>query len=455
MNPFTSQSERKIFTVSELTRDIKNLLEERYPLIWVTGELSNLRIPNSGHAYFSIKDQKAQIAAVMFRGQLRQLRFDLEDGMTLLAMGRISVYEPRGGYQIILEYAEPQGVGALQIAFEQLKRKLSDEGLFDAHIKRPLPFLPARLGVITSPTGAALQDIFNVIDRRFRSLTIDLYPVRVQGDKAAQDIVHAIELAQKRQVNDVLILCRGGGSLEDLAPFNNEAVARAMASSDIPIVSAVGHETDFTIADFVADFRAPTPSAAAEIVVPVKSELKARCRELKQRCLRAVVHRVSGWRLQADALARALAHPGKKIADIRLRLDHLVEGLLRNIMDLQSKRKSCLNATLAVLDRHNPCTDIREHRSALLFLQHRMQQSVEQNYNNLLERYKKANALLEVLNPRAILQRGYSITRLLPGGQVAMNAASIPPGQLLEIQLAEGRILASARKTDDRSEGEK
>ena len=288
LNPY-AQPSPQIYSVTKLTQEIKFLLEERYEIVWITGEVSNLRIPSSGHAYFTLKDSKAQIAAVMFRGQLRQLKFDLDDGATIVAMARVSVYEPRGTYQIILEYIEPKGVGALQIAFQQLKHRLADEGLFEADHKKPLPFLPQKIGVITSASGAAVQDILKVIHRRFDTMAVDIYAVHVQGAQAAMEIARALETANRQNDADVLILARGGGSMEDLAAFNSETVARAIYTSDIPVVSAVGHETDFTIADFVADLRAPTPSAAAELVVPVKVEAIARCRELQGRCRQSIL----------------------------------------------------------------------------------------------------------------------------------------------------------------------
>ncbi len=453
LNNSAQDATRKIYSISELTRDIKRLLEERYPLIWVSGELSNLRIPTSGHAYFSLKDENAQISVVLFRGQLRQLRFEIEDGMTLLALGRISVYEPRGSYQIILEYAEPKGVGALQLAFEQLKQKLSAEGLFDERLKQSLPFLPSRVGVITSPGGAVIQDILNVIGRRFHSLAVDLYPVRVQGDAAAAEIVQAIGLANQRSVNDVIILARGGGSLEDLAPFNSEVLARAIAGSVIPIVSAVGHETDFTIADFVADLRAPTPSAAAELAVPVKNELKARCIESKQRCLRAAGQHVAHMRSKADLLTRTLVHPGKKMADARINLDYLVDQLWRHLQDILQRRKMNFGNVQMTLANNNPLASILQYRPLLKILRFKLQQSMHSIYGTHSERLKTADALIKALNPEAILQRGYSITRTLPGRKVATNAASIKHGQLLEIQLASGSLEALAQKRNhDRQE---
>jgi exodeoxyribonuclease VII large subunit len=255
----TTALSRQIYSVHKLTEKIKLLLEKNFPMVWVCGEISNLRIPSSGHAYFTLKDDKAQIAAVMFRGQMRQLQFELEDGLAIIGLGRISVYEPRGTFQIILEYVEPKGAGALQLAFEQLKQKLAREGLFDASHKTTLPFLPETIAVITSPTGAAIRDILHVVQRRFPNVRIEIVPVAVQGDAASKEITRALSIVNLRAAADVIILARGGGSLEDLAAFNTETVARAIFASSIPVISAVGHETDFHHCRFCGRCSRPYP----------------------------------------------------------------------------------------------------------------------------------------------------------------------------------------------------
>ena len=267
------ETTQKVYTISELNADIKWLLEERFPFVWIIGEVSNFRIPASGHFYFTLKDEFSQLNAVMFRGQQQKLRFQPEDGMNITGLGRLSVYEPRGTYQIILEYMEPAGIGALQIAYEKLKAQLAEEGLFDEKHKKPIPFLPQKIALITSPSGAVVHDMLNIINRRFPNVHIQIYPVKVQGDGAEDEIVDALALLNQSADVDVTIVARGGGSLEDLQTFNVERVARSVFESHIPVISAVGHETDFTITDFVADLRASTPSAAAELAVPVKNEL--------------------------------------------------------------------------------------------------------------------------------------------------------------------------------------
>ena len=267
--------ERKLYTVAELSFAVKDLLEASFPDVWVTGEVSNFRPAASGHYYFTLKDASAQLRAVCFRNQARYLKFKPQDGLAVIARGRLSVYEARGEYQLYVEYLEPAGVGALQFAFEQLKKKLADEGLFDEARKRPLPVLPCAVGVVTSPSGAAVRDILRVIKRRFSNMNVYLYPATVQGSSAAAEIVEGIEYFNQHPIVDVMIVGRGGGSMEDLWPFNEEIVARAIAASKIPVISAVGHETDFTIGDFVADLRAPTPSAAAELVVHRREDFQA------------------------------------------------------------------------------------------------------------------------------------------------------------------------------------
>src|SRR5713226_5079174 len=279
---FNLAPERKVWTVSELTGRIRDLLAGEFPDIWVEGEISNCHEAQSGHLYFTLKDPKAQVRCVCFRNQVRLLKFRPEDGLHVLVRGSVSVYEPRGEYQINVEHVEPVGVGALQLAFEQLKKKLAAEGLFEPERKKPLPLLPRRIGLVTSPKGAAVRDVVRVLRRRFPNVHLILYPVRVQGEGAAGDIVKAIKFFNAKQLTDVLLLVRGGGSLEDLWAFNEESVARAIAASAIPFISGVGHEADFTIADFVADLRASTPSAAAEIVVQSRQEFDRHLGELQQ-----------------------------------------------------------------------------------------------------------------------------------------------------------------------------
>lgn len=431
---------RTVFTVSQLTAKIKSLLEEKYSMVWISGEISNLRIPHSGHAYFTLKDKGAQISAVMFRGQMRQIKFDLDNGLMLVGLGRITVYEPRGNYQIILEYIEPQGIGALQVAFEQLKLKLQEEGLFSEKQKSALPYLPNQIGVVTSPSGSVVQDILKVLRRRFFNIVVDVYPVKVQGKDAVAEIVGAIETANRLDRNDVLIVARGGGSLEDLAAFNSERVARAIFASRIPIVSAVGHETDYTIADFVADLRAPTPSAAAEMIVPVKADLQSHINALMQRNIRATLNKCSSFRQHLVRLTQRIVHPGKKIQEGQLHIDYLMDSMIRSLKGIVQEKRHRLNSMRMGLLNNTPERYLQIYRSKVELNRYKILKSIQKTYNYLAERFKTADALLKVVNPSAILKRGYSITRTLPHRKVVMAAETLQTGQHLEVQLAAGRI---------------
>jgi exodeoxyribonuclease VII large subunit len=431
---------RKVFTVSELNADIKNLLEQKFPFIWIYGEISNFRVPASGHFYFTLKDENSQVSAVMFRGQQRHLKFEPHDGMGVTGMGRVSVYEPRGSYQVLLEYLEPSGIGALQIEFEKLKKRLAAEGFFDEQNKRPLPFIPRKIGLITSPTGAVVHDLLNIIRRRFPGIRIEVIPVSVQGDGAADQIVDALELLNLRADCDVGILARGGGSLEDLQAFNSETVARAIFASDIPIVSAIGHETDYTISDFVADLRAPTPSAAAELVVPEKTELARRCSELV-RALKAKINQYT--KLLSDRLhemSRRLKDPSRKIEDFRLRLDDLTSRL-ENIAQRRMRQEN---------DHFSFWKDRLMANSPQVRLL-KIKENLDQIHNNLfktlliyiMDRQGKLHARtakLEALSPLAILERGYSITRTLPEAAVVKDPRQVALDQPLEVMLARGSL---------------
>ncbi len=337
---------RHIFSVSELTENIKDLLENTFPYIWISGEISNMHRHSSGHYYFTLKDRNSQISGVMFKGQARHLTFRPEDGQFIVAMGRISVYTPRGTYQVILEYMEPKGVGALLLAFEQLKARLAEEGLFDAERKRHLPFLPRTICVITSPTGAVIHDIIHIVRRRFPSTRIRLIPVAVQGGGASEDICSALDLANGTEDTEVIILARGGGSMEDLSAFNSETVARAVFSSRIPVISAVGHETDFTITDFVADLRAPTPSAAAELVVPERESLILSLSEMQLRMKSAMFRYCDSQRKRWRGLSDRLVHPSRRVQDSRIQLDELFDRMHRAVLQDFSKKKQLLNRKL-------------------------------------------------------------------------------------------------------------
>ena len=446
-------AERAVLTVSELTRRIKAQLEEGFPAVWVEGEISNLRIPSSGHAYFTLKDETAQMRAVLFRGRNRHVRFRPEDGMQVLAFGGLEVYAARGEYQMVVELMEPKGLGALQLAFEQLKRRLDAEGLFDQARKRPLPAFPRVIGIVTSPTGAAIRDMLHVIGRRFADLRILICPVRVQGDEAPGEIVEALDRLRGVPEVDVVIVGRGGGSIEDLWAFNDERVARAIAACPVPVISAVGHETDFTIADFVADLRAPTPSAAAELVVREKLEVARAVVELHARLRQAVQGQMARRRERVEALARrrVLTDPGRALRDHYRRLDE-VRGRLHGAARA-SQRQFHHRVELATnaLSSLHPLARISHGAAVLAQLRGRLVSAASHRAQASRHRFAAAVGRLESLSPLAVLGRGYSLTRL-PSGTVVRRATQVAPGAAIEILLAEGWLGARVTESKERDE---
>ncbi len=392
-----------ILTVTRLTEQIKGLLEGNFPDVWVEGEISNLTVPQSGHAYFTLKDEQSQVRAVLFRSSQRFLKFTLQHGMQVICRGRVSVYEPRGEYQLIVEYIEPKGVGALQLAFEQLKAKLEKEGLFDLDRKKSLPLLPQRIGLVTSPTGAAIRDMLRVIKRRHPNMHILIYPVPVQGAQAAPAIVEAIQYFNRERNADVMIVGRGGGSLEDLWAFNEEAVARAIYASKIPIISAVGHETDYTIADFVSDLRAPTPSAGAELVVKTEESFRESIRALEAGLITSIQRRLELTRSYLRGAARQLGDPRRVLEQYSQRIDELAGRLAAGLRHTLRRDRALLTALAAGLDH---------------------------------------------LNPLGILSRGYSITKKLPAGIILKDASAVKPGDMISTKLHQGQIVSRVEKTD-------
>ncbi len=428
---FPVEQTRKVLSVWELTSDIKRLLEKQIGSIWVSGEITNLRAQTSGHVYFTLKDVAAQLSCVLFRGAATGQRDLLADGQKVLLQGDVTVYEARGQYQLIVRAVELQGVGALQIQFEKLKQKLAAEGLFAPERKRPLPRYPQRIGLVTSPTGAAIRDVLHVIQRRNPGLEIILAPARVQGDGAAREIAEAIrmlnefgeakaESGKRKAEIDLILITRGGGSLEDLWAFNEEAVARAIFESKIPIVSAVGHEIDFTIADFVADVRAATPSAAAEIItegVFASREFVAEAPALLQRAARRGLKSAADDFTQlAGRLSRL--HPRRKLNDSLQRLDDLQSGLLRGLKSAVRSRSLVIENLTGRFLRVKPSLALKSRRE------------------NLRQLEKRLNSL----GPEQVLARGYSITTDAATGKVLRDAAKVKVGQKLKTRLAKGEI---------------
>ncbi len=430
-----------IYTVSQLNSEIKLLLEDKFPFVWISGEISNCKMPGSGHLYFTLKDENSQISCVMFRGQNQKLKFDLEDGLSITGLGRISLYEPRGTYQIIFEYIEPKGIGALQIAFEQLKNLLASEGLFDDKYKKPLPFLPKKISLITSPTGAVVHDILKIIDRRFPNLFIEIVPVKVQGENAEKEIVQALELLNALNDTDVIILARGGGSLEDMNAFNSENVARAVFSTKIPVVSAIGHETDFTISDFVADLRAPTPSAAAELVVPSKDELKRRHEDIFSKLKLNIRQHIEKYRYILSRVSNSLVDPKRKVQDLRLKIDDFTIRLTKIFFNRINQKREKYKLWKDLLYTNKPLGYIANLNEKLTNISDNLSTLNSIYLNNKRSLLRGNKGRLYALNPTSILKRGYSITRTIPEAVVVKTAHSVSIGQNLEVMLAEGMLV--------------
>jgi len=445
--------ERSVLTVSELTARIKGQLEERFPAVWVEGEISNLRAPSSGHAYFTLKDDLAQLRCVLFRSRGRRVRFELEDGLQVLAFGALDVYAARGEYQLVVELMEPKGLGALQLAFEQLKKKLAAEGLFDPARKRPLPHFPRTIGIVTSPTGAALRDMLHIIGRRFGDLRVLVAPVRVQGEGAALSIVEALRALGEVADLDVVIVGRGGGSIEDLWAFNDERVARAIARSKVPVISAVGHETDFTIADFVADLRAPTPSGAAELVVKEKLAVIRALLDLYDRLKQAMRSRVEQGRERTLFLARrrVLIDPTRALRDRHRHVDELSARLrLAARTHHRHVGHRVALATNALSSLH-PLARISQGQAVLAQLRGRLVAAGDHGVKASRHRFETRIGRLQSLSPLAVLGRGYSLTRL-PSGVVVRRAVDIHPGAAIEILLHEGALDARVEQARERDE---
>lgn len=423
-----TQDEPQVLSVSEINKAVRSTLEGQFKLIWVKGEISNFKPHSSGHWYFGLKDAKAQISAVMFRGFNGHVKFRPKDGMEVIVRGKVTVYEPRGTYQIFCELMEPVGAGAMQLAFEQLKAKLQAEGLLDPERKRPIPMLPQHVAVVTSPTGAAIKDILNVLGRRFKSLQVTLIPAVVQGAQAPASIVSAINMANQLRDVDVLIVGRGGGSIEDLWAFNDEAVARAIASAKVPTISAVGHEIDFTIADFVADLRAPTPSAAAELVCRSAAELTERLGFLKQHLVKSIQHALVTAGQRWRHASQRLVDPKRRLQDLSIRCDELVQRL-----------------TLAV-ERY---FELPEQR--LLALTTQLRTFMRARFDRSNAQLSQAMAVLDSMSPLRVLDRGFAVA--LKEERVLKSADQVKVGDQLEVRLSRGRIWAEVNKIE-RKEGQ-
>jgi exodeoxyribonuclease VII large subunit len=431
-------AEKTILTVSRLTALLRGVLEENFEQVWVQGEVSNLSYPSSGHVYFTLKDTGAQLRCVMFKGAVKNLKFRPTDGMGLIARGRISVYDQRGEYQLICEYLEPAGIGALQMAFVQLKERLAQEGLFDERHKHVLPTFPRRIGVVTSATGAAIHDILNVLRRRFASLEILIYPVRVQGEGSALEIARAIDDMNRLDLVDVLIVGRGGGSLEDLWAFNEEVVARAVYRSKLPVISAVGHETDWTICDFVADLRAPTPSAAAELVIASSLELRGQLEALNHRLRIAMESHLETLETRVAALRRSLHDPSTMLGHLGQRVDDLTERLELALENSALRRRELFERLQTALSFHSPDRQIARLQQQLTTLSAQSGQLILHKIQDVKYSFGSLTARLDVLSPLQTLSRGYAIATT-GSGTVVTDTGQLSEGDRISVYLHRGK----------------
>ncbi|MEW6265983.1 MAG: exodeoxyribonuclease VII large subunit [Thermodesulfobacteriota bacterium] len=433
--------QRQVLSVRELTERLELLIQTEFDLVWLIGEISNLRQPASGHYYFILKDESAQIRAVMFRNQQRYLGFQPSDGQEVLVRGRLSIYAPRGEYQIVADYMEPRGEGALRLAFEKLKARLAAEGLFDEARKRRLPFLPKKVALVTSPTGAAIRDFIRVAQRRFERAALFIYPVRVQGQGAAEDIVQALaDLNRAGGGFDLIVLTRGGGSLEDLWAFNEEMVARAVFASSIPVVSAVGHEIDFTIADLVADLRAPTPSAAAELIFREERELRSHLKATWDRLGSILRGRLHLARERLAHLRTRLGDPRRVMAGPRLRLDEMAEDLIKEARATLAWRRQVVAAGAGRLAPLNPKIRLAINRTSLAALNKDLVRTIRLSQSCRRDSLARLAGRLGDLSPLAVLQRGYALARRRPDLKTVRSPEDVSVGQRVNLLLAGGEL---------------
>ena len=442
---FTNSTDRDVLSVSQLNRKAKQLLETHLPLLWVEGELSNVSQPSSGHWYFTLKDEQAQVRCAMFRNRNMLVRFAPRQGQQVLIRARVSLYEGRGDYQLIVEHMEEAGFGALQRAFEALKLKLANEGLFDDAYKQPLPSLPKHIAVITSPTGAAIRDVLSVLNRRFPAIPVTVIPVAVQGKEAAPQIVRAIDLANRAGLFDVVILARGGGSLEDLWPFNEESVARAIHASELPIVSAVGHEVDFTIADFVADLRAPTPSAAAELLVPDAEDWLETFAGYEILLEEAIERKLQSFKQRLEWLRTRLRHPGERLQQQAQRLDGLELRLVRAVDHQLLRCHTRLNTLVLRQKPLQPRLRINQLNQQVSQHHATLVKNMQRHLRAQQQRLAEAARLLQTVSPLNTLQRGYAIATD-SHHKVITNSSQVAPGDSINARLAEGELQCRVEK---------
>ncbi len=439
---------RRIWPVRELVGRVRELIEERYGDVWVEGEISNFRPAPSGHLYFTLKDADAQLPVVLFRRQAVLLRFRPEDGLHVLVRGRVSVYDQRGQMQLVAETMEPVGAGSLQLAFEQLKEKLKAEGLFDAERKRPLPAFPRTVGIITSPTGAVIRDFLNIVGRRHSGLNVLLCAASVQGDSAAGEVEAALKCLNGSGLVDVIVLARGGGSLEDLAAFNSERVARAIAASKLPVVSAIGHETDFTIADFVADLRAPTPSAAAELITEAQHRIAEHLANQSSRLARAAHFQLlqAQQRFGSVPVSRAESRMATILHRLEQRLDDRAQGLEECVTGQIRQLQRHVDVLCAGVLRHDPRQRLAHARQHFAAGRTRLDRAMERMLHEEKARLHSLIARLHSLSPLAVLERGYALV-LDERGELVRSAQRVIPGELVSTRLSDGTFTSRVEST--------
>lgn len=442
---------RNIYTVSRLNNEVRTLLESGFPLLWIEAELSNLARPASGHLYFSLKDEKAQVRCAMFRNRNLNIGFRPENGMQVLVRAKIGLYEPRGDFQIIIEHMEEAGDGALRRAFDELKRQLDQQGLFDTAHKQALPTLPRCIGVVTSPSGAAIRDVLTTLQRRFPALAVIIYPVAVQGEGAAQQIAAMIATADRRQDCDVLIVGRGGGSLEDLWAFNEEVVARAIYHCSIPVVTGIGHEIDFTIADFVADRRAPTPTGAAELISPDQQEWCLRVERLQQRLAWQTRNLIRQGQQQLQHLKKRLQHPGRRLRDMAQRLDELEMRLQRAQQNLLQQSQARLQHFHQRLLRHSPVHRLTRLQEKNGNLSQRLNTAMQHQLTTRKRQLQQMAHALDAVSPLATLSRGYAIITN-EKDQIIRQARQVKSGDRIKTRLAEGQLYCQVTEVKESNE---
>jgi exodeoxyribonuclease VII large subunit len=433
----------KIQSVSELTKSIRGLLETQFSFVTVTGEISNLRNPHSGHLYFTLKDHDAQIRAVLFKQQQRYLDIKPENGLQVICRGRVSVYEPRGEYQLLIDSLESLGAGRLQIAFEQLKNLLAREGLFEQSVKKPLPFLPEKVSLVTSPEGAAVHDFLRTAENRYPGLPIEIIPVRVQGESAAAELAEALAFLNRRKDTDVIVLCRGGGSIEDLWAFNEERLARAIHASDIPVVSAVGHEIDFTISDFVADYRAATPTAAAEAVIPDKKRLTQRISRAEYKLSSGLAGITDRYRYRVETRKRMLGDPSLLLDNFVLRLRNMTSELASSLETNLNSRRRTLKRCEDTLREAGPGRILQLKERRIIELCKLSRLFINRKIDKERDKLGKSATLLDAVSPLSVLGRGYSITLGGEERKAIRDSHELTVGQGVEVILDNGGFEAA------------